>query len=258
MQALRATSDELRLYPIVNAELTPYAGPQCFPQLQDRSRREANTVKAGVAAELSGDPARRQLTECWLKCDRCAKWRLVEQASLPALKTEEYVKKRDGCVEVDWGRWLAEAEARYDAFLLRHRAQSEPVDPETSVDQVDAAPRVPGDAECEIDEEQGCAEKPARNAAGVPSDASSSGAADVSECGSDDECRVAAGEGDDFSAAWDSALARLRSRGGGMTREERATQKRLAQAERSKELSARGSRGVLGRAPAEFHAVVRV
>ena len=132
MEALRAISEELQKFPIVNAELTPYAGPQCFPHLQDPGRRHANVAKAGPAAEAGADVARKQLTDCWLQCEKCRKWRLVEHASLPALKTEEYVKTRDGSVDVNWGRWLVEAEARYDAFVHRHSAQERALDPESS------------------------------------------------------------------------------------------------------------------------------
>ena len=88
MEALRNTSDELRLFPIEHAKLKPYAGPQCFPHLQDPARRFANAVTAEGAAEVGADVARKQLTECWLQCDKCRKWRLVERASLPSLKTE--------------------------------------------------------------------------------------------------------------------------------------------------------------------------
>ena len=103
MQALRATSDELRMFPLERNRLKPYAGPQCFPHLQDPARRFADEEEPGTTAEVGADAARKQLTECWLQCDRCKKWRVVERASLPALKPEEYSKRREGCVEVDWG-----------------------------------------------------------------------------------------------------------------------------------------------------------
>ena len=110
MQALRATSAELQMFPLERNRLKPYAGPQCFPQLQDPARRFANEEEPGTTAEVGADAARKQLTECWLQCDKCKKWRVVERASLPALKPEEYSKRREGCVEVDWGKWLGESQ----------------------------------------------------------------------------------------------------------------------------------------------------
>ena len=138
MQALRATSAELQMFPLERNRLKPYAGPQCFPHLQDPGRLFANDETASTKAELGGDAARKQLTECWLHCDTCKKWRVVERASLPALKPEEYVKRREGCVEVDWGTWLGEARARYDGFLHRHGGQEVDPDPESAEKHVDA------------------------------------------------------------------------------------------------------------------------
>ena len=42
MQALRATSEELQMFPIDRHRLKAYAGPQCFPHLLDPARRFAN------------------------------------------------------------------------------------------------------------------------------------------------------------------------------------------------------------------------
>ena len=128
MRALRETSAELQMFPIDRHRLTPYAGTQCFPHLPDPARRLANDPKVGKAKEVGADVARKQLTECWLQCDKCKKWRLVERASLPALKPEEYAKRREGCVDVDWRCWLGEARARYDAFLHRHNGQEDSLD----------------------------------------------------------------------------------------------------------------------------------
>ena len=123
MRALRATSAELQRFPIDRHRLTPYAGPQCFPHLEDLARRFANDCKPGPMAAGGTDVARKQLTECWLQCDKCRKWRVVEHTSLAALRPEEYGKRRSGCVEVDWGRWLGEARERYDVFVQRHSGQ---------------------------------------------------------------------------------------------------------------------------------------
>ena len=117
MRALRETSEELQMFPIDRHRLKPYAGPQCFPHLQDLARRFANDEKPSTTTEVGADATRKQLTECWLQCDSCRKWRVVDRASLPALKLEESTKKREGCVDIDWGRWLGNAQARCDAFL---------------------------------------------------------------------------------------------------------------------------------------------
>ena len=67
-----------------------------------------------------------------------------------------------------------------------------------------------------------------------------------SECGSDDEPRKRNARKETLAAAWGRALDRLRGRGGGMTRQERGEQARLAKKEQSKErcaLRAVGARG---------------
>ena len=65
----------------------------------------------------------------------------------------------------------------------------------------------------------------------------------TSDCGSDDECRNVGEKKESVAAAWERALGRLRSRGGGLTRGERSAQRRLAEKERSKEQGAHGRRG---------------
>ena len=59
MRALRDTSAELQMFPIDRHRLTPYAGPQCFPHLQDPARRLANDPKVGKAKEVGADVARK-------------------------------------------------------------------------------------------------------------------------------------------------------------------------------------------------------
>ena len=73
MKALREASAELQMFPIDRHRLTPYAGPQCFPQLQDPARRFANDPKTSKVREIGADVARKQLTDCWLQCDTCKK-----------------------------------------------------------------------------------------------------------------------------------------------------------------------------------------
>ena len=38
MDVLRAVNNEIDNYPMIRAQLKPYAGPQCFAQLQDEER----------------------------------------------------------------------------------------------------------------------------------------------------------------------------------------------------------------------------
>ena len=92
MDALAATSDELRKYPMVTDNLTPFAGPQCFPHLDKAStecRLHANQRlktedpgSEGGAAPPQVAPAPGRACPpctqgCWLQCDRCSKWRLL-------------------------------------------------------------------------------------------------------------------------------------------------------------------------------------
>ena len=234
MRALRTTSDELRQFPIERQRLKPYAGPQCFPHLKDPARKHANKEEGGATSEVGADVARKQLTECWLQCDKCRKWRLVERSSLPAVKPEAYSKRREGCVDFDWGRWLRDARTRYEAFMHRHSGQECVQDPETAemAAEVNAAEHI--SAGQDGDDEEECAR--------VLSEDSASVDVATSECGSDDEGRNANEKGERLAAAWGRALVRLRVRGGGMTTEERKEQRRLSEKERSRDVAARGRR----------------
>ena len=179
MRALRATSAELQRFPIDRHRLTPYAGPQCFPHLEDPARRFANDCKPGATLVPGTDVARKQLTECWLQCDRCRKWRVVERASLAALKPEEYGKGRSGCVEVDWGRCLGEARARYDAFLQRRSGKGSALEEDIAGVPADTVECEPAGAGKDGDDDLLIAGSLSDCSAGVG----------TSECGSDDEGR---------------------------------------------------------------------
>ena len=161
-------------------------------------RRFANDEEPGTTAEIGADAARKQLTECWLRCDKCKRWRVVERASLPALKPEEYSKRREGCIEVDWVRWLGEAQGRYGAFLQRHRGQDAACDVESEeklADDVEAEHTGVGQ---DGDDE--------RELVGALSEGSASSEVGTSECGSDDECRHVSGKKESLAAAWGRAL----------------------------------------------------
>ena len=116
-----ATSDELRKYPIVTDNLTPFAGPQCFPQVFDDNRYVAPSpgkVEAATAAREQGH-LEEQLSSCWLRCQNpmCKKLRLVEKSSLASLTSEAFM---EGTVLTDdWKEWLGRAGSRYTAAVQR-------------------------------------------------------------------------------------------------------------------------------------------
>jgi len=122
MEALQATHVFLQNHPLARGDaMREHAGPQCFPQLQEEARLRANRpLVEGDAAAEEGDARAgvEQLRDGWLCCARCGKWRLVELASLPALREEEYAEPLPG-ETFDWGAWLDQAGARWAAFEAR-------------------------------------------------------------------------------------------------------------------------------------------
>ena len=130
MDALAATSDELRKYPMVTDNLTPFAGPQCFPHLDKAStecRLHANQrLKTEEAPPGDGRQPLGPGSGCapcepgsWLQCDRCQRWRCVDRACVPALRGHQFFEPAD--TDLDWQAWLGGAEARY-ALAERARA----------------------------------------------------------------------------------------------------------------------------------------
>ena len=126
MVALAAVSDELRKYPMVLERLTPFAGPQCYPHLDPRSasyRVHANERRRDGEAEEGEGGAAREGAEpraeacavldegCWLRCDRCSKWRCVAAACAPALRGYGFFDVR--ATDMDWSAWLGGARRRY-------------------------------------------------------------------------------------------------------------------------------------------------
>ena len=74
MDALRATNDELKHYPQKCCQLRHYAGPQCYPQLFEESRRFANgsnVEQESPEVSLEMGRERRLMENCWLRCDAC-------------------------------------------------------------------------------------------------------------------------------------------------------------------------------------------
>ena len=66
----------------------------------------------GIGREAVLDPA------CWLRCDRCRKWRLVHKNCLRSFRAECHF--REERTDWDWVWWLQQAPARYESFLKRH------------------------------------------------------------------------------------------------------------------------------------------
>ena len=51
--------------------------------------------------------------ENWLQCNRCTKWRCVAGSCLASLRGDDFFHVKD--TDMDWERWLAGAEARYNS-----------------------------------------------------------------------------------------------------------------------------------------------
>ena len=133
MIALGAVSDELRKYPMVTDRLMRFAGPQCFPHLDPSSvdyRVLANQVPKGE--EEAGDEGLEERKDgagrvapgawpavldedSWLQCDRCQKWRCVKGSCAASLRGDDFFDVKD--TDLDWARWLAGAEVRYNMLL---------------------------------------------------------------------------------------------------------------------------------------------
>ena len=87
MDALAATSDELRKYPMVTDNLAPFAGPQCFPHLDKAStecRLHANQRLKNVWKFVADELQRARLRLAW----RCRLYRA--QASRGAYFLHEH------------------------------------------------------------------------------------------------------------------------------------------------------------------------
>ncbi len=97
VEALRLTSEEIRRYPMKQQYLKPYAGPQCYPHIDPRSkenRLHANEKMGhapGEDPQGGGDGGARPeacggaddgashlfCMRNWAQCDRCHCWRLL-------------------------------------------------------------------------------------------------------------------------------------------------------------------------------------
>ena len=129
----------------------PYAGPQSYPQVREQARYDANkpiqSERGGSSLRI--EDAREQMERCWLCCDDCRKWRLVDRNSFPAVDPRSYAKRAGG-EQFDWTAWMAGSRGRYDAFLLLHAQQAAQTNPDDDIDvPVDGGKESrPGDDSC--------------------------------------------------------------------------------------------------------------
>ena len=137
MKALRATSSELERHPYEYGPLAAHAGPQCFPQLQDKARVDANQKSSGQKEDdnVEGEDADvEQLRGCWFRCDRCRKWRVVERECATAWRVD-YFRGENETNRGTWKEWLSRAGARYEAFQReRRRPEGPPGNPVQELD----------------------------------------------------------------------------------------------------------------------------
>ena len=127
MEALRETSDELRLFPGVTVRLEAYAGPQCFPHIQlgstnyrgraneqrlndDGGGESIRAVRQQVVGRVGGPV---MMKDCWFQCcnDQCKKWRCVDPAVVDLLRGVEFL--RPETTDLDWQLWISDARTRY-------------------------------------------------------------------------------------------------------------------------------------------------
>ena len=120
MIALRATSDELQMFPMLTSHMLPYSGPQCFPHLRDAVRRNANAHRQIEDGALSADNA-HGFTGVWRRCDEesCRRWRHIDSKCCFAMEHTQMLVQ--GPCHTDWLQWFNCASERYAAAMHRHR-----------------------------------------------------------------------------------------------------------------------------------------
>ena len=185
--------------------------------------------------------AAREQMRSWLRCDACARWRLVERRSLPAVDPAAFVTPKCGTEAApDWSVWFAGAAQRYAAcragHALRSAAQGRGGD---ALDLEQAAVQSAGAADVgrPVCGDDVPTVMPSDDGADAASGGSQSGR-DTSECGSADERPVSGAVGD-----LGAALRGLGGRGGGLRSDELAELERLDRREASRGSSARAREG---------------
>ena len=163
------------------AGVAPYAGPQCYPQLQDpvrylsggefeqgrkkeqRSQAHAEVIAATGLPPFMAPVVHDQLSQCWLKCSKCGVLRLVDKWCMPALSPTAYGSMAVEGDPYKWRAWLCDARQRYSRWN-EGRSRCAP----TAMDE--GAPAVESDGSVDSDEavfKAGCA---AGDAAVLPRD----------------------------------------------------------------------------------------
>ena len=119
MAALRATSDELRLFPMLTSHMLPYGGPLCFPHSRVQSRRNAN-LQREIDDDTPSDAAAHVFTGVWRGCDdpSCRRWRHIDSKCCFADDGRADLGQ-DAC-RTGWPKWLREAPERHAAAVHRN------------------------------------------------------------------------------------------------------------------------------------------
>ena len=236
MLALQATNGALHLCSQATGHLEPYAGPQCYPQLRLEARYRANEPKAMSGAEGSPTlPAARGQMRCWLRCDDCSRWRLIEREAFRTLDPtafREIDPRRSGeGASINWAAWLEAAPDRFEAFRRgREMRAAFHLLPLRGVGEGEL-PRATEEDTCAPSLGSSVAPMPAAVAPGVVDAAVDGAGAGAASSGSESRHTSERGSGDEQPAddgdGFRSVLRGLGSRGGGLTQADHAELGRL-------------------------------
>ena len=123
------SQSSMEKHPYEYGSLDAFAGPQCFPQLQDQARVDANQKRGGQKEDenFDGDEGDvDQLRGCWFRCDHCRKWRVVERECATAWRVD-YFRGEGETNPGTWKEWLSRAGARFEAFQRERQRPGEPL-----------------------------------------------------------------------------------------------------------------------------------
>ena len=141
MEALRLTSEEIAKYPMTQQYMVKFAGPQCYPHIDPRSKENRLHANENVGhvpgeEEQGGDGGGAGPGACagaddgathlfcmrnWAQCDRCHCWRLLLPACAARARGDEYYRVRD--TDLDWEEWLRGAADRCAGAATASRDQ---------------------------------------------------------------------------------------------------------------------------------------
>ena len=106
MRALELTDKYFRDFLAASASLCEFAGPQCYPQVAENARYRANELKDAPLghAHVPLLPAAREQMQCWLRCGKCLRLRLIGRRSSPSVDTGRFADvSRDHADSRNWG-----------------------------------------------------------------------------------------------------------------------------------------------------------